>query len=269
MLKFRRVLVGLLLLCGAGLTVAQKTDYASYSRDQALAHSQAAIGHNLEGIGLTRSDGEIVSIEDYRGNPLVISLIYTSCHHVCPSTTAHLKQMVEKARSALGDASFRVVSVGFDTDNDNPLRMGQFADRMGIQNQNWDFLSASSDEMAQLVEQLGFIYYPSPKGFEHLIQATLLDAQGKVYRQVYGMTFPTTALVEPLKELVFGRPQPESALQQLGNRIRLFCTVYDPATDSYRIDISVFIGTFVGLVVSLLFGRMLIKEWRRSIEADR
>jgi protein SCO1/2 len=83
------------------------------------------------------------------------------------------------------------------------------------------------------------------------------------------MTFPTPALVEPLKELVFGRPTAPSALDYLGNRIRLFCTVYDPATDSYHIDISVFIGTFVGLVVSILFGRVLLREWRRSIEADR
>jgi protein SCO1/2 len=76
-------------------------------------------------------------------------------------------------------------------------------------------------------------------------------------------------LIEPLKELVFGRPREQSALAHLGNRIRLFCTVYDPATDSYRIDISVFIGTFVGLVVSIVFGRILILEWRRSLRAGK
>jgi len=269
MLTYRRVLVGLLLFWGAGFCVAQQTDFGGYSREQALAHSQAAIGRTLEGIVFTRSDGKTVTIKDYRGSPLVISLIYTSCHHICPSTTAHLDKMVEKARSALGDSSFRVISVGFDTENDNPVRMAQFSKRLDIEGTHWDFLSISTDQQEQLVEQLGFIYYASPKGFEHLIQASLVDETGKVYRQVYGMTFPTTALVEPMKELVFGQPRPESALQHLGNRIRLFCTVYDPATDSYSIDISVFIGTFVGLVVSILFGRILIKEWRRSLKAER
>ena len=96
-----------------------------------------------------------------------------------------------------------------------------------------------------------------------------IDADGRVYRQVYGIRFPTPQLIEPLKQLVFGEPQEQSSLSYLGNRIRLFCTVYDPATDSYRIDISVFIGTIVGVIVSILFGYVLLKEWRKSIRADQ
>jgi len=69
--------------------------------------------------------------------------------------------------------------------------------------------------------------------------------------------------------LAFGKPKSHSALDYLGGRIRLFCTVYDAATDSYYIDYSVFIGTFVGLIVSILFGRVLFKEWRRSLEAGK
>ena len=92
-----------------------------------------------------------------------------------------------------------------------------------------------------------------------------IDAQGKVYRQVYGIRFPTPQLIEPLKDQVFGTPAEQSALDYLENRVRLFCTVYDPATDSYYIDISVFIGTFVGLMVSIVFGSVLVREWRRSI----
>ena len=101
------------------------------------------------------------------------------------------------------------------------------------------------------------------------MQSTIIDGQGSIYRQVYGMTFSTPLLIEPLKELVFGRPVAQSTLHSIGNRIRLFCTVYDPATDSYRIDISVFIGAFVGLMVSIVFGNMLIKEWRKSIGTGR
>ena len=94
-----------------------------------------------------------------------------------------------------------------------------------------------------------------------------MDADGTVSRQVYGITFPTPQLIEPLMELVFGKPREQSALSHLGNRIRLFCTVYDPATDNYYIDISVFIGTIVGIITSLVFGRVLFREWRKSNKA--
>lgn len=258
------------LFLSAGVAVAgTEPDFASFSHDEALAYSQEAIGTAVQGVELVNADGEPVAIESYRGKPLVLSLIFTSCHHICPTTTQYLQEVVEKARKVLDEDSFNVVSVGFDTANDSPERMAQFRRSIGVNNAGWDFLSGDADNMAKLVRQLGFIYTPSARGFDHLIQSSVIDAQGKVYRQVYGIEFPTPHMIEPLKELVFGEPREQSALDYLSNRVRLFCTVYDPATDTYHVDISVFIGTFVGLVVSIVFGRVLYKEWRRSFEAGK
>lgn len=262
------VLAGLCFILNPAVTRAAP-DPAEFSREAALAFSQSAIGGTLGGVTLVAADGERLAIEDFRGQPLVISLIFTSCHHICPSTTQYLQQVVNKARAALDEDSFRVISVGFDTLNDSPERMAQFGRTNGVTDPRWQFLAAEEADMASLVNQLGFIYKPSSRGFDHLIQSSIIDADGRVYRQVYGITFPTPQLIEPLKELVFGEPREQSSLSYLGNRIRLFCTVYDPATDSYRIDISVFIGTIVGVITSLVFGRILIREWRKSIRADR
>jgi len=268
-MTFLRTAVLGLLACYSLSGSATQSDFASYSHDESLAYSQDAIGSTLKGITLRKTDNSVVTLEQYRGKPLIISMIYTSCHHVCPSTTQFLNEVVKKARKALDSDSFQVISVGFDTENDNPERMAQFRDRTAVSDEGWDFLSGDATAMASLTEQLGFIYYDSPKGFDHLVQVTIVDQEGAVYRQVYGMSFETPLLIEPLKELVFGQPRALPALHYLKNRIRLFCTVYDPATDAYRIDISVFIGTFVGIVVCILFGSMLVKEWKRSIKASK
>jgi protein SCO1/2 len=259
---------GLFLSMGASFVSAQQ-DLGGFSRDDALAYSQGVIGKQVTGIELVGTDGSPVTLDDYRGKPLVISLIFTSCHHICPTTTQHLDTVVEKARSVLDEDSFRVITVGFDVANDSPERMAKFARQGGVDDPRWDFLAGDEANIQSLVEQLGFIYTPTSRGFDHLIQASVIDAHGKVYRQVYGITFPTPMLIEPLKDVVFDKPRPESALDYLENRIRLFCTVYDPATDNYYIDISVFIGTFVGLIVSLIFGTVLVREWRRSIQAGK
>ena len=253
----------------AATPAVPEPDFASFSHDDALAYSQSAIGHRLERVKLLGVDGTPVSLEDYRGKPLVISMIFTSCHHICPTTTQHLNQVVSKARAVLDEDSFNMVTVGFDTANDNTERMASFRTSTGVSDPRWDFLAGDEQQMKSLVRQLGFIYTPSSRGFDHLIQSSVIDSEGVVYRQVYGITFPTPQLIEPLKELVFGKPRSTSALDYLEGRIRLLCTVYDPATDSYHIDISVFIGTFVGLLVCIIFGRALIIEWRRSIKAGR
>jgi protein SCO1/2 len=142
--------------------------------------------------------------------------------------------------------------------------MRQFALDQNVNIAHWEFLSTDAAAMAGLTRELGFIAYRAPHGFDHLIQATVVDAQGKIYRQVYGMNFETPLLVEPLKELVFGAPASPSLLSSLSSRIKLFCTVYDPSSDQYRFDYSIFIGFFIGLVSIGTVSFLLIREWRRN-----
>lgn len=235
----------------------------------ALAVSQAAFGRVPGEAAFTASDGRVVRLSDYRGRPLVISLVYTSCHHICPTTTQHLAKVVRIARAALGTDSFRVATIGFDTAHDNPEAMAQFARHQRLDLGGWDFLSTDAATLARLGADLGFLYFPAPQGFDHLIQATVLDGDGKIYRQVYGMSFDTPLLVEPLKELVFGQPVAASFLTGLGNKIKLFCTVYDPSSDRYRFDYSIFIGLFIGLSSLGFIGFLVLREWRRQRPGPR
>lgn len=246
------------------LPAAAGSPPSKFDEKAALAISQGVIGKNVGDYTLTATDGRRVRLSEYRGKPLVISLIYTSCYHICPATTQHLAKVVRTARAALGPESFTVLSIGFDTPKDTPPAMRQFSRDQGIDISGWLFLSADAAAMEGLAKDLGFMSYRAPHGFDHLIQATVIDAQGKIYRQVYGMTFETPLLVEPLKELAFGTPTAASPMSSLGNKIKLFCTVYDPTTGKYRFDYSIFLGLFIGASSIGIVGFLVIREWRRA-----
>lgn len=238
---------------------------AQYDADQALATSQAVIGKTLAELELTDSQGHNVRLSDYRGKPLLISMIFTSCYHVCPAITRHLATAAEAAREALGEDSFQVLTIGFDTAKDSPDAMRVFAQQQKISDPHWAFLSADQQTINQLVDSVGFVYFPSPRGFDHINQVTLVDRDGVVYRQVYGAAFDLPWLVEPLKELVFNRPQPAAHFaSNLVDRVRLFCTVYDPATGRYRFDYSLFVQLAVGGLAILGVASWLLLEIRRS-----
>ena len=111
---------------------------------------------------------------------------------------------------------------------------------------------------------MGFIYFASPKGFDHLAQTTVIDAEGRVYRQVYGSDFDPPALVEPLKDLVFERRGNLNSLSGLINRVRLFCTLYDPASQRYRFDYSLFIALTVGFLSLCVIGTILVRGLLQS-----
>jgi protein SCO1 len=262
-----------LLAVSIGLLVAAMASgnaRAQYDADQALATSQAAIGRTLPDLQLTDSEGQSVSLSDYRGKPLLISLIFTSCYHVCPAITRHLAEAADASREALGDDSFQVLTIGFDTANDSPDAMRNFANQQKISDPRWDFLSASAETMDQLVTAVGFVYFPSPRGFDHINQVTLVDRDGVIYRQVYGAAFDLPWLMEPLKELVYNRPQPAAHfVASLVDRVKLFCTVYDPATGRYRFDYSLFVQIAVGAVAIIGVFWWLVLEFLRSRKRKR
>ena len=260
-LFFCCVIVNSILLPGD----ASATSTEQYDKDSALQISQAVIGRSLGDYSFKAADGSDVRLNDYLGSPLLISMIFTSCHHICPVTTKHLQKMSEAAQEALGDNSFKIISIGFDTVNDTPEAMWSFARQQGIDADSWQFLSATAETIEGLSQDLGFQFSASPRGFDHLIQASMIDRQGKVYSQVYGMKFELPALVEPLKQLVLNRP--ESAghpISRLLDQVRLFCTVYNPATGRYEIDNSLFFQIFSGFTVVFGMAIYLFREARRA-----
>jgi len=235
-----------------------------YTSKEALAISQAAIGKTVGHYQFTSASGEVFSSKKFLGKPLIISLIYTSCYHICPTTTKNLDRVVQKAKDVLGEESFNVVTIGFDTHRDTPTAMGQFAELHSSVASNWFFLATDSATIKAFTRDLGFIYTPSPHGFDHLIQASILDKNGVVYRQVYGMQPQTPHFVEPIKELVFGEPEDKSLFSVFTSKIKLFCTVYDPRQDRYYFNYSIFVGAFVGLIMFGFFGRVFVREWQNS-----
>jgi protein SCO1 len=219
-------------------------------QQQAIELSQGALGNRVSDMVFSDSRGQPRRLSEFEGKPVAISLIFTACVHACSVTTRHIDRVVRVARAALGEDSFSVLSIGFDTPVDSPEALRAYANRHGISDPNWHFLSSSDAEaMAALMDELGFVSVASPRGFDHTVQLSLLDRDGILYRQVYGELFNTPLLVEPLKDLVLGRPASDDGLfTRIGNRVRLFCTVYDAKSDRYYFDYSLFAGMFIGVV---------------------
>lgn len=236
-----------------------------FDYDKALALSQAAIGNTVGDYELVTATGEVLTLSQLRGKPLVLSMIYTSCYQICPMTTVHLSEVVQKARKALGEDSFAVAVIGFDTAVDTPVAMQYFANKQGISDKGWYLLSGDFTKIEALSRDLGFQYFPSSHGFDHLIQATVIDAEGKVYRQVYGQVFDTPLLVAPLIELILGRSSPKQPmLAKLVSRIKLFCTTYDPVRDGYYFDYSLFLGMLIGGTIIVFTGTIVVRGLGRG-----
>jgi protein SCO1/2 len=224
----------------------------------AFERSQSAIGKPVGNFVLLDRQGKPVELSRYRGKPLLVNFIYTACFQVCPTTTRNLQKAVENTVSVLGADRFNIISIGFNQPFDSPQALKDFSVQYGISLPNWEFLSPSAAIVNELTGNFGFSYVATPAGFDHLNQVTLVDAEGKIFRQIYGEKFNASDLAEPLKAMIAGAaiPPQVGTLKEIMERVRILCSVYDPVTGRYRTNYSIYFMiagflTFTGFTIYL------------------
>lgn len=254
-----------LLLSWPGQAAAHDGDDTAAARildpTAALNHSQAAVGRSLDDFSFLDLEGQRRRLSDFRGKPLVVSVVFTACTQSCPLILQRLADAVGVARDALGDDSFAVAIVGLDPEVDTPQRLASYARSQGVGLAAWHFLGTDHGTIEGLVDNLGFTYVPSARGFDHIAQISIIDSRGVLASHVYGDDFSSPALVEPLKAAIFNDLAPLANLSEMIERIRLFCTFYDPKRDSYYFDYSFFIALAVGFASLAGLAVILIRGW--------
>ena len=265
------------VLCLAAGLLLSVSSFASSSsadmgldRELALKASQAVIGTKIGDHTLLDREGKPVQLSSYRGKPLLVSFIYTGCFQVCPSTTRSLQETVQGLQKTFGTNKFNVVSIGFNQPDDSPIALKAFAAQYQINQPNWEFLSPSMSTVEAIARDFGFVYAATPAGFDHVLQVSLLDGDGRIVRQVYGEGIPPAELGEPLKMLLSGEPfEPSMMLDGVMDRIRILCTVYDPKTGDYVVDYTLPIQIAGGVTFFILMLLFMINEWRSSRASAR
>lgn len=240
-----------------------------FDEDAALEKSRAAVGNSVGGLRFVDAEGRRIYLAQFQGKPLVVNMIYTSCAHFCGVLVRNLVEAVESAHGILGEGAFTVVSVGFDSKVDTPNRMRQWGETQGVDFGNWHLLAGDAINVRKLADAVGFTWAPSPIGFDHVAQTTLIDANGRVAYQVYGSNYDAPILVEPLKRIALGERLSLASLEGLVNRVRLFCTVYDPKTGRYEFDYSILISIIIGTLILTSVGAIVVRAWLREHRRHR
>ena len=243
---------------------------AAFDQATALRTSQTAVGQSITDQTLFDRAGRPVKLPSYRGKPLLVSFIYTGCFQVCPTTTRALLSAVKAAQDGWGANQFNVISIGFNQPADSPAALKSFAAQHGIDYPNWEFLSPPAAIVDDLARDFGFSYIATPAGFDHILQISVVDAEGRIYRQIYGDNFSANMLGEPLKQLIRGTPVADrTSISAILDRVRILCTVYDPITGEYRVNNGLFLEIAGGLTFLLAVIWFFLLEWRKHRKSHK
>jgi protein SCO1/2 len=132
------------------------------------------------------AQGEALSVRALAGRPVVVSPIFTRCHHTCPTITASLKQAVEQVGAPGGD--FEVLSVSFDV-SDTPEDLARYRSRMDLP-EGWKLARADGEALLPFLDSLDFRFISTPDGgFAHPNLVVVLTPELTVAKYLYGTSY--------------------------------------------------------------------------------
>lgn len=141
--------------------------------------------YNLQSELLT-VDGKKIALDSLKGQPVVISMAYTSCAYACPLIVSHMQQL-EKELEKKGQRNVRFVLVSFDPKKDTPPVIKKYVEKRKL-GKNWDFYTAASDKSPREIATLLGIKYKKidEMDYDHSFVITVLDSEGVIQGQQSG-----------------------------------------------------------------------------------
>jgi len=149
----------------------------------------AFAGRSLYQAPLTlRTDGgETVTLDHWKGEKVVLTMIFTSCQATCPLTMGKLVEIQKQFDREKISAHFAIVS--FDPHRDTPEKMAAYRVATGHTNANWTFLVGSEEDTRTLAMLLGIKYSRNPitGDIMHDNKIVLLNGAGEITKELLGL----------------------------------------------------------------------------------
>ena len=170
-----RVVLALSLLCAFALGAAL---LAGSSRDEqepatassAFAGARMPAGVRAPDFELRDQAGQRVSMRSFRGRPVVVTFLYTTCDNTCPA-------QAQTVRGALDDLGRDVpaLAIAVDPPRDTAERARAFLSKQRALGRI-DFVLGTRAQLEPVWR--GFAIQPQARGQEHQARITLVDKRG-------------------------------------------------------------------------------------------
>ena len=126
--------------------------------------------------------GATVSLDQYRGQPVLLTMAYSTCRRTCSYALRRLDELQREAAQA-GQA-LQIVVVSYDTVNDGPKSWSDYRSKHDYVHADWHFLTGSDAATRRLAATLDFPYWTMDDHIVHDFKILLIDPQGKVEREL-------------------------------------------------------------------------------------
>ena len=179
--------VGLIALAGGGLGACAAVAAPVHTPAPASGPRVSLFSHPWT---WTDEQGHPASFSRWRGQPLVVTAIFTQCRATCPRTVAKLRQVWDRFRNEGRSAQFLLVTL--DPANDTAPVLLRFKAESGLPD-SWHLLSGSIQDTHDLRDTLGIHVIEDGPHLLHDGRIVVFDEQGLPTRSFGGWSLDDEA----------------------------------------------------------------------------
>jgi protein SCO1/2 len=139
-------------------------------------------------------------LADLKGNPVVITMIFTHCEYACPMMVNDLKKVEKEFTKKHEDVKFVLIS--FDHIRDTPERLLEYAKAQNLSD-NWILLHGDAEQVKEISLVLDISYEQMESGaFAHANKKLVLDEDGTIVFSMDGLQTKPKPVVEAVNKVL-------------------------------------------------------------------
>lgn len=223
------------------------------------------LGETVPGdIMIYDENGEAVFLENIIDRPTIMTLVYYRCPGICSPLMEGVAEAIDRTDLVLGD-DYQVFTISFDARETTDLAVNKKRNHLLLMKrqeqaqEHWKFFTADSANIARLTDATGFRYRRAGNDFIHSATLIVLSPQRKISRYLNGTYFLPFEVKMALLEASEGRTGPTI------NKILQFCYSYDPAGQTYVLNITKVAGIIIIFFTFVLLIGLSIKPVSRKL----
>ena len=146
--------------------------------------------NKVQSFSFLNQNGVRITNKDVEGKVYIAEFFFTTCHGICPKLNTNLRPVYEKYKD---EPDFKILSHTVDPLTDSVGRLKAYADSMGVNAPQWNFLTGTKDSL-YLAARLSYLLddpknnvAPIDEQFIHTQFFALVDKNGYVRSIVDGL----------------------------------------------------------------------------------
>lgn len=164
-------------------------------------------GEAVPDVALVNQDGKIERFSAFKGEPVVVTFMYTSCPlpNFCPLMDRNFARIQQTLKSDPAYGRVHLVSVSFDPAVDTPAVLKQHARELGADLSRWTFFTGDRDDIDRFASRFGVSISRAPddpRNITHNLRTAIVGRDGRLVKTYTGNEWTPSEVVADLKSVI-------------------------------------------------------------------